>query len=209
MKGVITSAAVRSKNRFGLQQQQRSSLSISTTMIVRSSNRHDHSSKIPMIVKNNKTSTPARRNFAAAGGGHHDHHPVVDMNTAAGADAKYLNWPVMPVPQSMNAEMFPGRVTEGWEFTIGWWYLSSFILIWGIVAFQPNDGIDVWAAREAQARLDLKEKHGFTDFEFGKHYQDVQEEKLKNAWDVFARKAFNMSDDDDDDEEEEDDDDDE
>jgi hypothetical protein len=194
MQGLISSAAIRSKNRFGQQQfQQQRSTSVTA---IRNSN---HRSMKSLIGNTNNKTTP-RRNFAAGGGGHD--HPV-DLNTAAGADAKYLEWPVMPIPQSLNAELFPGRVTEGWETTIGVWYVSSFIIICGIVAFQPNDGIDVWAAREAQARLDLKENHGFTDFEFGKHYQDVQEEKMKNAWDVFARKAFNMSDDEDDDEDEE------
>lgn len=198
-RGVINSAAAvtnYSKNRILLTSQQQPHFrSLTTTTIVRRGGNKNHLQTSMIGNKTQKMMTPPRRTFA---GGHHGG----DRGPAVGPDGKYLEWPVMPVPQSMQGELFPGRVNEGWEWTIAWWYTSSFLIISAIMIFQPEDGIDVWAAREAQARLDLKAQ-GFTDFEFGKHYQDVQEEKMKSAWDVFASKAFAMNDDDDDDEDEE------
>jgi ESSS subunit of NADH:ubiquinone oxidoreductase (complex I) len=110
----------------------------------------------------------------------------------------------MPVPQSMSAKLFEGHPTnEGWETTVAWWYTSSFIILVAIAAYQPETGIGAWAEQEARARLKLKSE-GFTDFEFGKHYQGMSDEDMKAAWDNFTAKAVRMTDDDDDDEEEDD-----
>ena len=113
----------------------------------------------------------------------------------------------MPVPQSSQAKLFAGHPeSEGWESTIAWFYPTSFLLIVGILALEPETGIDVWAKQEAAARLKLKQA-GMTEFEFGKHYQDLTEGELKSTWDVFSNKAMRMTDDDDEDEEEDEDDD--
>ena len=116
-----------------------------------------------------------------------------------------------PVTQNHKAKLFEGHPTnEGWEWTIGWWYTTSFIMIVGILGFTPNTDITAWARQEAEARLKLKEA-GFEDFVFGTHYQDLSVEEAKEVWDKFSAKSMRMNDEDDDeeDEEEEDDDDDE
>ena len=114
----------------------------------------------------------------------------------------------MPVPQSQKAKLFEGHPTnEGWEYTIAWWYGTSFILLVGILGFAPPTEITAWAKKEAEARLKLKEQ-GVQDFAFGTHYQDLTVTEAKDVWDKFTTKAMRMNDDDDDDDEDEDDDDD-
>ena len=110
----------------------------------------------------------------------------------------------MPVPQSSKAKLFEGHPrNEGWEFTMLWFYSVSAILIVGILGFSPETSIEAWARQEAMARLKLKEA-GMTEFEFGKHYQDHDEE-YRNAWDQFSQKAIIQKEVDDDDEDDEDD----
>jgi ESSS subunit of NADH:ubiquinone oxidoreductase (complex I) len=108
----------------------------------------------------------------------------------------------VPVPQSATAELFAGHPKkEGWEWTIGWWYPSSFILICLVLGTTPETSIQSWAREEASARLALKEK-GFTDFQFGVHYSNLTEEQMKSAWDKLSNKTTRMNDEDDDEEEE-------
>jgi len=109
------------------------------------------------------------------------------------------------VPQSMKAKLWEGHPTakEGWENTIYFYYGVSFVAIVAILNLSPDTSIEAWAQQEAQARLDLKAK-GFTDFEFGKHYSDVENSGVSESWDKFTMKAIKPGEDDDDDEEEED-----
>jgi ESSS subunit of NADH:ubiquinone oxidoreductase (complex I) len=100
--------------------------------------------------------------------------------------------------------MFGGHSThpEGWETTIRVGYTLSLVLTCAVLFFQPNTGIDNWANQEARARLKLKEEHGWTDdmFQFGVHYQNLNEAEVKEQWDKFSSKAIKMNDDDDDEE---------
>jgi ESSS subunit of NADH:ubiquinone oxidoreductase (complex I) len=113
----------------------------------------------------------------------------------------------MPTPQSADAVLFGGHSPhpEGWETTIYIGYTLSLILTCGVLFFQPSTGIDNWANQEARARLKLKEEHGWTDdmFQFGVHYQNLDEAEVKEQWDKFSSKALKMTDDDDDDDEDE------
>jgi len=119
----------------------------------------------------------------------------------------------MPVvPNSMKATLWEGHPTapEGWETSIYFYYTVSIVSIICIINFSPDTTIESWAEQEARARLALKDK-GFTDFEFGKHYQDELLTEESDKWDKFTMKAVKAGEDDDDedddDEEEEDDDD--
>uniref|UniRef100_A0A7R9WUF9 NADH dehydrogenase [ubiquinone] 1 beta subcomplex subunit 11, mitochondrial n=1 Tax=Craspedostauros australis TaxID=1486917 RepID=A0A7R9WUF9_9STRA len=117
----------------------------------------------------------------------------------------------MPVPQSQNAPLWHGHdpkvVSEGWEMPTYFYYGVAAILQTCIIAFTPESSIESWARPEAEARLKLAEK-GFTDFEFGKHYQAMVEEERTELWQKFADRATIPGDDDDDDDEDDDDDDD-
>ena len=110
----------------------------------------------------------------------------------------------MPVPRSSQAKPFEGHPThnEGWESTIAWVYPVSFVMIIGILTCAPETEISAWAQKEAQARLDLK---GKTEIVFGKHYQDLTKEEIKEEWDRFSMKSTRMTDDDEDEEEDDDD----
>jgi hypothetical protein len=108
----------------------------------------------------------------------------------------------MPVPQSSKAVLFEGHHKEGWESTIAWFYPTSFALIVFILAGAPVTDIEAWANKEAEARLKLKSE-GFTDFQFGTHYQTLSADERQQVWEKFSMKAIRMSDDDDDDDEEE------
>ena len=112
----------------------------------------------------------------------------------------------MPKPQSEDAVLFGGHSTqpEGWETTIHVGYSLSLILCCFILFFEPETGIDNWANQEARARLKLKEEHGWTNdmFQFGVHYQNLDEVEIKNHWDKFSSKALKMNEDDDDEEDE-------
>jgi len=80
----------------------------------------------------------------------------------------------MPVPQSSQAVLFAGHPQkEGWEGTMMWWYTSSLALIMVIVLYSPDTELSTWAHQEAEARLKLKSR-GFSDFEFGVHYQKLE-----------------------------------
>lgn len=108
----------------------------------------------------------------------------------------------MPVPQSAKAVLFDGHAatgSEGWEWTVAWWYPTSFLLICGILGFEPETDIATWARQEAAARLALKEAGQVTQFTFGKHYQSLSEEDVRKEWDAFNTKSMRMNDDDDDD----------
>jgi hypothetical protein len=108
----------------------------------------------------------------------------------------------MPVPQSSKAVLFEGHHREGWESTIAWFYPTSFALIVLILAGAPVTDIELWANKEAEARLKLKSE-GFTDFQFGTHYQTLSAAERAEVWEKFSMKATRMTDDDDDDDEEE------
>ena len=111
-----------------------------------------------------------------------------------------------PVPQSMKARLWEGHPTgkEGWESTIYFYYTVSAVAIFCIINFSPDTSIEAWAKQEAKARLALKEK-GFTDFEFGKHYQDEMMNDEAASWDKFTSKAIKAGEDDDDDEDDDED----
>ena len=113
----------------------------------------------------------------------------------------------MPKPQSEDAVLFGGHSTqpEGWETTIHIGYATSLVLCCFILFFEPETGIDNWANQEARARLQLKEEHGWTNdmFKFGVHYQNLNENEVKEQWDKFSSKALSMNEDDDDEDEEE------
>lgn len=124
--------------------------------------------------------------------------------TAATANTTVRGMAEMPVPQSQKAVLFEGHPTnEGWEWTVAWWYTTSFILLVGILGFAPKTEITAWAKQEAAARLKMKEQ-GVEEFVFGTHYKDLTVSQAKTAWDNFSTKALRMNDDDDDDEDEED-----
>ena len=108
----------------------------------------------------------------------------------------------------MKAKLWQGHPegNEGWETTIYFYYTVSAVAIFCIVNFSPDTSIEAWAEQEARARLALKDK-GFTDFEFGKHYQDVLMNEEAANWDKFTSKAIKPGEDDDDDDEDDDDDD--
>ena len=114
----------------------------------------------------------------------------------------------MPKPQSEDAVLFGGHPTEpeGWETTIFVGYTLSFVMICCILIFEPETGIDNWANQEARARLKLKEEHGWTNdmFQFGVHYQNLNDDEVKEQWDKFSTNALKMNDDDDDDDEDND-----
>jgi len=111
----------------------------------------------------------------------------------------------VPVPQSMKAVLFDGHPSrEGWETTMTWWYASSFVLLVAVLGYAPETEISVWAKQEAAARLHLKETGAVTEFEFGKHYQDLVEEQVSAGWDKFSVKSMRMTDEDDDDEDDDD-----
>ena len=109
----------------------------------------------------------------------------------------------VPVPNSMKARLWEGHPTapEGWESTIYFYYTVSFFAIFAIINFSPDTSIEAWAQQEAKARLALKAQ-GFTDFEFGKHYQDEMMNNEAANWDKFSMKAIKPGEDDDDDEDE-------
>jgi ESSS subunit of NADH:ubiquinone oxidoreductase (complex I) len=113
----------------------------------------------------------------------------------------------LPKPQSEDAVLFGGHSTEpeGWETTIYVGYTLSLILCFCILYFEPETGIDNWANQEARVRLKLKEEHGWTDdmFQFGIHYQNLNEVELKQQWDKFSNKTLKMDEDDDDDDDDE------
>jgi hypothetical protein len=110
-----------------------------------------------------------------------------------------------PAPNSMKARLWEGHPTqpEGWEPYIYFYYTVSAVAIFCIVNFSPDSTIDAWAQQEARARLALKAQ-GFTEFEFGKHYQDEASDMQSAGWDKFTRRAIKSGEDDDDDEEEDD-----
>lgn len=117
----------------------------------------------------------------------------------------------MPVPQSQNAPLWHGHAVkeEGWETSMYFYAAASIILQGAIVMGAPETSIESWARPEAQARLRLAEQ-GFTDFEFGKHYQDLEKKASLDIFDKFAARSTipgEEDDDDDDDEDEEDEDD--
>jgi ESSS subunit of NADH:ubiquinone oxidoreductase (complex I) len=111
----------------------------------------------------------------------------------------------MPRPQSADAVLFGGHSTqpEGWETTMHVGYSLSLVLCAMVLFFEPGTGIDNWANQEARARLKLKEEHGWTNemFQFGVHYQNLNEDEVKEHWDNFTSKASTMNEDDDDEEE--------
>lgn len=130
-------------------------------------------------------------------------HPTTQHNKQVVATRSFGSGGGVPVPQSSTAELFAGHPKkEGWEWTIGWWYPSSFILICLVLGTTPETSIQSWAREEASARLALKEK-GFTDFQFGVHYSNLSDEQMKSAWDKLSKTATRMNEDDDDDEEDE------
>jgi len=110
----------------------------------------------------------------------------------------------VPVPQSQHAPLWHGHSvqTEGWEASMYFYAIVSIILQAAVVMGAPETSIESWARPEAQARLKLAEE-GFTDFEFGKHYQDIQKKASLDAYDKFANRAVVPGEDDDDDDEEE------
>lgn len=79
----------------------------------------------------------------------------------------------MPTPQSAKAVLFDGHYDpdDGWRpITYFFYGVSTLMLLTGSFFYPEERDFRVWAEKEARARLELKEKAGFTDFEFGKHY---------------------------------------
>jgi ESSS subunit of NADH:ubiquinone oxidoreductase (complex I) len=113
----------------------------------------------------------------------------------------------MPVPQSQNAPLWHGHSVkkEGWEEYMYFYYAAGIVLQAAVLLATPETSIESWARAEAKARLYLasSSKGGQTEFEFGKHYQDVVEAENLELWSQFAAKAVTPGDDDDDDEDEE------
>jgi ESSS subunit of NADH:ubiquinone oxidoreductase (complex I) len=140
--------------------------------------------------------TPQRRSMGGGGdhAAHHAHHAAPHPGLPPGPE------PVMFHGHSPHA--------EGWETTVAVHYSLAVILILAIQIWQPANGIDAWAAQEAAARLRLKEEHGWTDdmFEFGVHYQNMDEADIQSQWDRFSTRAVVMNEDDDDEDEDDDDD---
>lgn len=114
----------------------------------------------------------------------------------------------MPVPQSQNAPLWHGHTVknEGWETSMYFYFGASIILQAAVIMGAPETSIESWARPEAQARLKLAAE-GFTEFEFGKHYQDVAKQASLDVWDKYASRSTEPGDDDFDDEDEEDEDD--
>jgi hypothetical protein len=112
----------------------------------------------------------------------------------------------MPVPQSQNAPLWHGHTVqkEGWEESMYFYFAAGVILQAAVLLAAPETSIESWARPEAKARLYLASK-GQTEFEFGKHYQDVVEAENLELWSQFAAKAVTPGDDDDEDDEEDED----
>jgi hypothetical protein len=110
----------------------------------------------------------------------------------------------MPVPQSQNAQLWYGHSVqkEGWEEYLYFYYAVGFLLQVAVFMAAPETSIESWARSEAKARLYLASK-GQTEFEFGKHYQDVVEAEHLELWSQFAAKAVTPGEDDDDDDDDE------
>jgi hypothetical protein len=111
----------------------------------------------------------------------------------------------MPVPQSQNAPLWHGHTVakEGWEGTIYFYFALGAVLQVAIVVGAPETSIESWARPEAQARL-LLASQGQTEFEFGKHYQNVAKETRTELWTKYNDRAIIPGDDDDDDEDDDD-----
>lgn len=111
----------------------------------------------------------------------------------------------VPVPQSQNAPLWYGHTVqkEGWEESMYFYFAAGILLQAAVIMGAPETSIESWARPEAQARLKLASQ-GFTDFEFGKHYQDVEKQASMEVWNTYASRSVVPGDDDD---EEEDDDD--
>lgn len=110
----------------------------------------------------------------------------------------------MPVPQSQHAPLWHGHTVqkEGWEEYIYFYYAAGIILQAAVLMATPETSIESWAREEAKARLYLQSK-GQTEFEFGKHYQDVVESENLELWSKFAAKSVTPGEDDDDEDEDE------
>jgi hypothetical protein len=106
----------------------------------------------------------------------------------------------MPVPQSQNAPLWHGHTVakEGWENTIYFYFTLAAVLQVAIVIGAPETSIESWARPEAKARL-LLASQGQTEFEFGKHYQDVVNASQMEKWTKYSERAVIPGDDDDDD----------
>jgi hypothetical protein len=88
----------------------------------------------------------------------------------------------MPVPQSMIAE-FPAKPTGAdWETIANVVWPVAFLLAIYSANVIPDD-CEAWAQQEARARLKLKEQ-GFTNFQFGVHYQDLNSEEIRALLDT-------------------------
>ncbi|KAL7571249.1 hypothetical protein ACA910_008906 [Epithemia clementina (nom. ined.)] len=126
------------------------------------------------------------------------HKPVLRRNMGGGGGSSHP-----PMPQSMKAKLFEGHPErEGWEETVYFYYTVGFLWICYNANCLPETSVNTWARNEAAARLILKEEHGFTNFEFGKHYQDeVYVHSRKLGWEELNSKFNPFKDDDDEDEE--------
>lgn len=111
----------------------------------------------------------------------------------------------MPVPQSQNAPLWHGHpvAKEGWEESMYVYAFLGVVMQVAILTAAPETSIESWARPEAQARL-LLASQGQTEFEFGKHYQDVVKKSQTELWATYAEKSTIPGEDDDDDEEDED-----
>jgi hypothetical protein len=106
----------------------------------------------------------------------------------------------MPAPQSMIAEFPAKRTYEAWEPYV--FVLWPLILVMTVaVSSSLSDDCEAWAQQEARARLALKEQ-GFTNFQFGVHYQDLKANEIEQLWDEQNAKTTTMNDDDEDDDDE-------
>ena len=111
----------------------------------------------------------------------------------------------MPVPQSQNAPLWHGHSVkkEGWEEHWYFYMIVGTLMQALIITCAPETSIESWARPEAKARLMLAAK-GQTEFEFGKHYQDVVDDSHDELWNKYAERAVIPGDDDDDDDDEDD-----
>jgi hypothetical protein len=111
----------------------------------------------------------------------------------------------MPVPQSQHAPLWGGHTVanEGWETTMYFYSAVAIVLQTAIIMGAPETSIESWARPEAKARL-LLASQGQTEFEFGKHYQDVVNEQNLEVWKKFGDRAVIPGEDDDDDDDDED-----